>query len=186
MEITFLTKINPESEVTVTIPKLRPNMLIDPNTICLSATLENANTKSWFKNNLGRLLCEKLMITFPGETVYDNNCESLIMVYNDLWSPNEQREDMSKYGIANENLRKLMSGDDSANTQVTDDNNLFNAHGKKIKIRLRKILKDRGLLASYGLNNNVEYILLPSAKEIMIAQSGQKVKGYAKGGEHNI
>ncbi len=110
VEITFLTKINPESEVIVPIPKTP----IDPNTICLFATLKNANTKSWFKNNLGRLFSKKLMITFAGKIVYDNNCESLIMVYKDLWLPNKQREDMSKYGIANENLRKLMSGDDSA------------------------------------------------------------------------
>ena len=85
VEITFTPKINPESEATITIPKLRPNKLIGPNTICLSATVDNSNTKSSFKNNIGRLLCEKLMVTFAGEVVYDHNRESLIMVYKDLW-----------------------------------------------------------------------------------------------------
>ncbi len=61
VEITFTPKTNPESEATITIPKLRPNVLIDPNTICLSATLENVNDKSCFKNNIGRLLCEKII-----------------------------------------------------------------------------------------------------------------------------
>ncbi len=146
----------------------------------LTSTVENANTKSLFKNNLGRLLCKKLMITFAGETVYDNNRKSLIMIYKDLWLPDEQHKDMSEYGIASENLRKLMSGDDSASTTNKGDNNLFDACVKKIKIRLGKILKDRGLLASYGLNNNVEYILsLPGAKGIMIAQSEKKAEGYA-------
>ncbi len=180
VEITFTPKINPESEATITIPKLRPNMLIDPNTICLSVTLENANDKSFFKNNIGRLLCEKLLVTFAGEVVYDNNHESLIMVYKDLWLSDKCRKDMSEYGIASENLRKLMSGDDSASTSDKDDNALFNARGNKIKIKLGKTLKDRGLLALYGLNNNIQYVIsLPSASKIMVAQSGESVEGYS-------
>ena len=87
---------------------------------------------------------------------------------------------MSEYGIASENLRKLISGDDSASTTDKGDNALFNARGKKIKIKLGKILKDRGLLASHGLNNNVQYVIsLPSASKIMIAQSGESVEGYS-------
>ena len=174
VEITFTPKINPESEATIAIPRLRPNVLIDPNTICLSATLENANNKSFFKNNIGRLLCEKLTVRFAGNVVYDNNRKSLIMVYKDLWLSDKCRKDMSEYGIASENLRKLMSGDDSASASDKGDNALFNACGKKIKIKLGKILRERGLLASYGLNNNIQYeMTLPSASEIMIAQSGE-------------
>ena len=117
---------------------------------------------------------------FAGEVVYDNNRESLIMVYKDLWQSDKQRKDMSEYGIASENLRKLISGDDNASSTDKGGNSLFNARGKKIKIRLGKILKDRGLLASYGLNNNVQYVLsLPSASKIMVAQSGQNVECYA-------
>ncbi len=87
---------------------------------------------------------------------------------------------MSEYGIASENLRKLMSGDDSASASDKGDNALFNARGKKIKIKLGKILRERGLLASYGLNNNIQYVMtLPSASEIMIAQSGESVEGYS-------
>ncbi len=57
---------------------------------------------------------------------------------------------------------------------------MLNARGKKIKIRLGKILNDRGLLASYGLSNNVQYVLsLPSASEVMVAQSGESVEGYS-------
>ena len=120
------------------------------------------------------------MVTFAGEVVYDNNRESQIMVYKDLWLSDKCRKDMSEYGIANDNLRKLMSGDDSASTTNKRDNALFNARGKRIKIRLGKILKDRGLLASYGLSNNVQYVLsLPSASKIMVAQSGESAEGYA-------
>ncbi len=120
-------------------------------------------------------------MTFAGEVVHDNNRESLVMVYKELWLSDKQRKDMSEYGIASENLKKRMSGDDSASSTDKGDNSLFNARGKKIKIRLGKILKDRGLLASYGISNNVQYVLsLPSAKKIMVAQSGdESVEGYA-------
>ncbi len=64
------------------------------------------------------------------------------MVYKDLWLPDKRREDMSEYGIATENLRKLMSGDDSASTSDKADNALFKACGKRIKIKLGKILNN--------------------------------------------
>ncbi len=61
-----------------------------------------------------------------------------------------------------------------------DDNNIFKARGKRVKIRLGKVLKDMGLFAPSALNGNVEYIFVtPSASGIMIAQSGQKVGDYA-------
>ena len=86
---------------------------------------------------------------------------------------------MSEYGIASENLRKLMSGDDSASATDKGDNALFNARGKRIKIKLGKILKERGLLASYGLNSMQYVISLPSASKIMVAQSGESVGDYS-------
>ena len=85
VEITFIPRINSKSEATIDIPKLRLNVLIDPNTICLSATLVNTNTKSWFKNNIGRLLCERLVVRFAGNVMYDNLYENLFMIYKDLW-----------------------------------------------------------------------------------------------------
>ena len=140
---------------------------------------ENTNTKSWFKNNLGRLLCKELQIRIGSSPVYDNKLENLIMVYKDLWLPDERREDMSEYGIATENLRKLMSRDDSASTSDKADNALFKAHGKRIKIKLGKIL-NQGLFAPSALNGGVEFnFKTPSAREIMIAQSGESVGDYA-------
>ncbi len=58
-------------------------------------------------------------------TVYDNKLENIIMVYKDLRLPDERREDMSEYGIATENPRKIMSGDDIAHRQRTKKTTLF-------------------------------------------------------------
>ena len=113
-------------------------------------------------------------------TVYDNNLESLIMVYKDLWLPDERHEDMSEYRIASENLRKLMSGDDSASSNVADDNSLFKACGKRVNIKLGKVLRDQGLFMPHALNGSVENIFMtPSASKIMVAQSGESVGDYA-------
>ena len=173
-------KISAKSNVNLTFPKLSQNVCVNPNSIYISALLENANNKSWFKNNLGRLLCDELQIRIGSEPVYDNKKESLIMVYKDLWLPDERREDMSEYGIVSENLRKLMSGSDDASAANKDDNALFKARGKRIKIKLEKILNNQGLFAPSALNGGVEFnFKTPDASDIMIAQSGESVGGYA-------
>ena len=173
-------KISAKSNVNLTFPKLSENVCVNPNSIYISALLENANTKSWFKNNLGRLLCDELQIRIGSEPVYDNKKESLIMVYKDLWLPDKRREDMSEYGIASENLRKLMSGSDDASAANKDDNALFKARGKRIKIKLEKILNNQGLFAPSALNGGIEFnFKTPDASDIMIAQSGESVGGYA-------
>ena len=169
------SKISSSSNVNYTFPKLAPNVCVNPDSIYLSALFENTNT-----NNLGRLLCKELQIRIGSSPVYDNKLENLVMVYKDLWFPDERREDMSEYGIATENLRKLMSGDDSASTSDKADNALIKARGKRIKIKLGKILNNQGLFAPSALNCSVEFnFKTPSASEIMIAQSGESVGDYA-------
>ncbi len=173
-------KISANSNVNLTFPKLSENVCVNPNSIYISALLENANTKSWFKNNIGRLLCDELQIRIGSESVYDNKKEGLIMVYKDLWLPDERRKDMSEYGIASENLRKLMSGSDDASTSNKDDNALFKARGKRVKIKLEKILNNQGLFAPSAFNGGVEFnFRTPDASNIMIAQSGESVGGYS-------
>ena len=65
--------------------------------------------------------------------MYDNIDESQFMVYKDLWESDEAREDTTEYGIAGENLRELMSKDDSADTSNADDNRLYNARENRVK-----------------------------------------------------
>ena len=56
-----------------------------------------------------------------GEVVYQNTSESMFEVYKDLWRSDDDRENRQSYGIANENVRKLISGDDSANKAAKTD-----------------------------------------------------------------
>ena len=51
-------RAEPGEEIYVTIPKLKPGVCIVPNSLYLSARFKNNNTKSWFLNNLGKLLVQ--------------------------------------------------------------------------------------------------------------------------------
>jgi hypothetical protein len=85
---------NPGNDIRIVVPKLEPNTDIVPDSFRLSYEFKSENTKSWFMNNLGKLLCERLMIRVGGEIVYDNNGESLIEVYKDLWKMDTKRANM--------------------------------------------------------------------------------------------
>jgi hypothetical protein len=55
-----------KSKLLVEIPKLSTNECMIPNTLNLLVRLKNTGTKSWFLNNIGRLLCKELKIYFSG------------------------------------------------------------------------------------------------------------------------
>ena len=147
-----------------------------PGSLHLLFNFKNSNTKSWFNNNLSKLLCERLQIKLAGETVYDNSGESHLAVYKDLWRTKTDRKQSPEYGIANENLRKLISKDDSGansgDAGKVNDGLMFSVFGTKQRLRVGggKILDSHGLYAPFYMNNNFQYILtLPSASSIMTA-----------------
>ena len=85
---------------------------------------------------------------------------------------------MVEYGIGNENLRKMMSKDDSAVTANKAEDVLMAKIYDNLKNKLGKILKNHGPYAPYDMSD-VEYrISLPKADKIMNAQTGEAVEGY--------
>ena len=174
---------NPEEDLYIDIPRLNPSLCLVPDSLRLF-NFKNKNTKSWFLNNLSKLLKRRLVVKFAGEIVYDNTGESILEIYKDLWKPPHERSNMIEYGIGNENVRKLISKDDSGatsgNTQKVSDKLMFDVFGTKQCLKLEKILSSHGLYAPYGMINNFQYIItLPKASEIMVAQSGESVAGYS-------
>ena len=158
------------------MPSLSPNQVIVPDTMNLTFKFVNSNTKSRFKNNLGCLPCEGLNVQIGGEIVYDNRGESIMEVYKDLWKSESKREGMLQYGVANENIRKLMSGDDGATTSGKADDVLLEKNQKILK--LGKILEGHGPYAPYDMSDLAYRIKLPEASKIMVAQTGQSVGNY--------
>ena len=162
----------------VKIPNLNPEEVIIPDTMNLTFTFNNSNTNSRFKNNLGRILCSGLSIQIGGKTVYDNSGEAMFETYKDLWKSESKRKGMLEHGVANENIRKLMSGDDSATTTGKDDDVLLEECQKVLKMKLGKILEGYGPYAPYEMLGFEYRIKFPEPKEIMVAQSGLKVGTY--------
>ncbi|CAB4009483.1 Hypothetical predicted protein [Paramuricea clavata] len=175
--------VSPGEELYIDIPKLKPDSCLVPGTFNLLFDFKNANTKSWFLNNLARLLSQRLQIKLAGETVYDCSGECLYGVYKDMWLTEGDRNKMIECGLADENLRKLMSKDDSGaktgdGTKVSDAL-MLSIYGTKLKIPLGRIIADHGLYAPFRMNNNFMYILtLPKTSDIMIAQTSEAVGGY--------
>ena len=71
------TQATPEDIYTLSIPALNPSQCIIPDTFVMSFKFANSNTTSWFLNNLGRLLVDRLSINVQGVEVYQSTGESL-------------------------------------------------------------------------------------------------------------
>ena len=165
---------SPGDSYQIVLPKLSENKVIVAHTICLSFRFKNSNTKLWFLNNLGRQLVEGLKITMAGETLYDNNGESIMEIYKDLWLREKKR--LWSNMVLLKNTRNILSGDDSKADTVDDV--LLGAKQEVLKLKLGKILEGHGPYAPYNMGDFVYTIKLPQAKSIMVAQSGENVEGY--------
>ncbi|CAB3994701.1 Hypothetical predicted protein [Paramuricea clavata] len=177
------TTISPGEELYINIPKLKPDSCLVPGSLALLFDFKNSNTKSHFNNNLSKLIAKRLQIKVAGETAYDCSGESLYEIYKDLWLTLGDRKKMTKQGLASENLRKLISGDDSG-VKVGDagkvaDALLHSVYGSKLRKPIDKIIADHGLYTPFSMNNNPMYILtLPQSDEIMTAQGGEAKGNY--------
>ena len=165
----------------MSIPALNRSQCIVPHTLALSLKFANSNTKSWFLNNLGRLLVDRLSVNVQAVEVYQNTGESMMEVYKDLWRSDEDRDNRQEFGLANENVRKLLSKDDSGNKSAKTDgvldltiaNMCDGDFPRRMKIPLGKILEDHGPYAPYGMFDFEYGITLPKSKKIFKAQDGE-------------
>ena len=78
---------NPGDTYNVRVPKLSSNQVFIPDTMNVTFNFLNGNTKSRFKNNLGRILCNDLI-------VYNNDMEGMFETYKDLWKSDSKRKEM--------------------------------------------------------------------------------------------
>ena len=183
VNLTSLTKTQgtPEDIYTVSIPALNPSQCIIPDTLALSFKFTNSNTKYRLLNNLGRLLVDRLSVNVQGVEVYQNTGESMMEVYKELWRSEEDRDNRQEFGIANENVRKLVSKYDSADKAAKTDGVLDLTIAnmcERMKIPLGKFLCDHGPYAPYGMCDFEYRITLLQSKKIMKAQDGEDVGEY--------
>ena len=169
---------NPSENIIIEIPKLNPDLCIVPDSIYLLFDFKNKNTKSWFKNNLGKGLQKELRISIHGAIAYENTKESIFSTYKDLWLKNSERLNMVEDGIASLAIRKKLSKDDAQNDDA-EAKIALETYGTKQRIQLGKILKDHGLFSGHDLNLRITYnIKLPDAEDITGSTIGESVDGY--------
>ena len=125
-----------KEEIVIDVPRLSSDDILvqDSLNFCFNFSL-GSNTKSWFKNNLSKLLQDRLEVSMEGQKIYENPKESLFEVYKDLWTSDEIRQNSHQYGVANLNTRKLISKSDdgasSGNDQKTSDKLMADLSEKK-------------------------------------------------------
>ena len=93
------------------------------------------------------------------------------------------RKTRENEGIANENTRKLMSGDDSGSgtgsNQRVEDKVIADLYKGEIVIPVGRILENQGVFAPRVINADFEVeITFPKGDEVMVAQSSESVAGY--------
>ncbi|CAB4029976.1 Hypothetical predicted protein [Paramuricea clavata] len=105
-------------EIYVNIPKLTADTVLAPDSISLVFDLKSKNEKSYLPEQSWKAVAEKIEICMSGEKIYDNNGESLLEVYNNLWLSKKLRDDIVEDRIASEAMRKKTSKDDAANAEA--------------------------------------------------------------------
>ena len=184
-----LITLNPSSarpgeDLYIDIPKLKESTCLVPGSLHLVHDMVVTGTKSYFLNNISKLLQKRLQVRLAGETVYDCSGESLYSVYKDLWLTKSKRLGSIEYGLANENLRKLISGDNSSassgDSQKVSYALMYSTYGNKQRINLDYINQNHGLYSPFQMNNNFRYVIaLPSASGILLAQIGETLGNYS-------
>ena len=111
----------PSDEVVVDVPRFGAEDVLvqDSLNFCFDFSL-GSNTKSWFRNNLSRILQSRLEIQMEGQKIYENPKESFFEVYSDLWRSNEVRQNSHQFGICNLITRKLICGSDDGASSGSD------------------------------------------------------------------
>ena len=115
--------------------------------------------------------------------IHHNSQESEFLLHKDIWQRERDRKTCVDEGIANENTRKLMSGDNlgagTGTDQTVEDKVIADTYKKEIVIPVGRILENQGVFAPRAINADFEVeITFPKGEEIMVAQSSQSVAGY--------
>ena len=177
------TSIEQGDTLYVKVPKLGVGDCIIPESLKVTCSLKNKNTKSRFLNNISALLQENVTVKLGNRELYHNVRENEYRLYKGLWLSDSDRKAMEAHGIASENTRKLMSGDDSGSgtgsTSNVEDKMIADMLKDRIEIPVGHIISGQGAFAPRALHSDLDiYIRFAKGDEIMEAQSSQSIAGY--------
>lgn len=173
--ITFdRTEANPDETLYVSVPKLNENEVIVPGSLALrfNIDLSGGHADNFLVDNVTRALIDKLTVKYAGTVVQDTVGYDIYKIYEDLFLPQEERDNRLLEGIQTEDLNKIRSNSgDKKTSGVTAEKKLNEIYGNKYRIRLdHQILTDHGAFYPQALFHDLVF-------ELKLAPASQVVKG---------
>ena len=159
------SKASPGETMYIVVPKLEDEAVLVPGSLALMFNLVvSGHANNFLVNNISRALVSRLVVKFAGEILQDTNAFDFYKLFEDLFLPKAQRENMYLEGIQTEELCKIRSNSgDKKTTGVDTEKKLNTVYGNKYRIPLdHKILKDHGVFYPRTLNEALIFkITLP-------------------------
>ena len=166
-------KASPGETIYIAVPKLDDEVVLVPGSLALVFNLVvSGHVNNFLVNNVSRALVSRLMVKFAGEILQDTNAFDIYKLFEDLFLPKAQRDNMYLEGIQTEELCKIRSNSGDKKTSGVDaEKKLNTVYGNKYRIPLdHEILKDHGVFYPSALHNALMF-------GITLAPANMVVKG---------
>ena len=168
------TEANPGETLYVSVPKLNANEVLVPGSLALifDLHLTGGHANNYLVQNVSRALVDKMVVKFAGHVLQETVGYDIYKIFEDLFLPKEERENMLLEGIQSVNLSKIRSGaGDKPTSGVDAENKLETVYKKDYKTRLdSQMLTDHGVFYPQALYNDLTF-------ELTLAQPGHVVRG---------
>ena len=150
-------KASPGETLRVAVPKLEDGVVLVPDSLALLFNLVVSGHINNFLISVSRALFLSLRVTFAGEELQYTNAFDLYKLFEDLFLPKAQRENMYLEGIQSEDLCKIRSNSgDKKTSGVVAESKLNTVYCNKYRIPLdHEILKDHGVFYPRALPNQL-------------------------------
>ena len=167
------SKALPGETLYVAVSKLEDEVVLVLGSLALVFNLVvSCHANNFLVNNVSRALVSRLVVKFAGEILQDTNAFDIYKLFEDLFLPKGQRENMNLEGIQTEELCKIRSNSGYKKTSGIDAEKILNTvYGNKYRIPLdHEILKDHGVFYPRALHDALIF-------EITLAPANMVVKG---------
>jgi len=173
--ITFArTEDNPGNTLFVSVPKLNVNEVLVPGSLALvfDVDLSGGHANNFLVQNVMRVLVDRLVVKFGGNTMQDRVGYGIYKIFDDLFLLQEKRDGMILEGIQSKDLCKIRPGaGDKKTSGVNAENKLNEVYGSKYRIRLDyQIVTDHGIFYPQALYNDLVF-------KVTLAEAEQTVRG---------
>ena len=167
-----------KEKVIIDLPRLSSDdvIVLDSINFCFNIDM-NSNTKSWFKNNLAKMLQDRLEVSMDRRFMKIQRKVFLKYIKTFGYRTKSGRTH-SNMGLRTKTQERLF-GASSGNEQKVSDEQVADLSEKQ-KISLNKVLMGNGPFCPFGLNNELTCkIRLPSSDELLDVQSSQTKGKYS-------